>query len=255
MSELTYQQKLEKGMPVTDNEVLEQVLAPQEPEQQIEEVQEAPQEQVVPKIQEETPQAMNFRLLREKAERLERENREMKKMWDAKVTPEEAPEDLDFSMAPDELAEGKHLSKVQQKIKRLENQLKQQQQQTYEQLAEARVKAQFPDFEQVVSVDNIKMFSELYPEVAESINSHQDLYKKAVAAYTMIKKFGIVPDETYKADAERAQKNASKPKPLASVNPQYGDSPLSKANAFANGLTPELAKQLRKEMEEARRNN
>jgi hypothetical protein len=55
------------------------------------------------------------------------------------------------------------------------------------------------------------------------------------------------------ADKLRAQKNAAKPKPLASVNPQQGDSPLSKANAFANGLTDDLKKQLRKEMEDARR--
>jgi hypothetical protein len=56
------------------------------------------------------------------------------------------------------------------------------------------------------------------------------------------------------ADRAAAQKNASKPKPLASVSPQQGDSPLSRANAFANGLTPELQKQLRQEMEEARKN-
>ena len=60
--------------------------------------------------------------------------------------------------------------------------------------------------------------------------------------------------DNYKTDRELAQKNASKPKPLASVSPQQGDSPLSRANAFANGLTNELKAQLRKEMEEARKN-
>ena len=38
------------------------------------------------------------------------------------------------------------------------------------------------------------------------------------------------------------------------MSPQQGDSPLSRANAFANGLTPELRVQLIKEMEEARKN-
>lgn len=249
MSELSYQQKLEKGIEIEASEIQEQ------PEQQVEvqaDVEEAPAPK--PEPAQESYQAMNFRRLKEINERLERENREYQKMLASQKAAEEPQEDLDFSLGADDLAEGKHLSKVQQKIKRLENQLKQQQQQTYEQLTEARVKAQFPDFEQVVSTDNIKMFSELYPEVAESINAHQDLYKKAVAAYTMIKKFGIIPDESYKADVEKAQKNALKPKPLASVNPQQGESPLSRANAFANGLTPELAKQLRKEMEDSRKN-
>lgn len=36
------------------------------------------------------------------------------------------------------------------------------------------------------------------------------------------------------------------------LSPQQGDSPLSKANAFANGLTEDLKKQLQKEMFEAR---
>jgi hypothetical protein len=46
-----------------------------------------------------------------------------------------------------------------------------------------------------------------------------------------------------------AHKNASKPKPLASVSPQQADSPLSKANAFANmPLSKEVKNQLHKEM-------
>ena len=63
---------------------------------------------------------------------------------------------------------------------------------------------------------------------------------------------GIYREDNYSKDRDKAQSNASKPKPLASVSPQQGDSPLSRANAFANGLTDELKSQLRKEMEQAR---
>ena len=77
---------------------------------------------------------------------------------------------------------------------------------------------------------------------------------KAVSAYKHIKKLGLYTEDTYQADRDLAQRNAAKPKPLVSVSPQQGDSPLSRANAFANGLTPELQKQLRQEMEDARKN-
>jgi len=50
------------------------------------------------------------------------------------------------------------------------------------------------------------------------------------------------------------QANTAKPRPLTSVSPQSGESPLSRANAFAEGLTPELKKNLFKEMQEAKKN-
>ena len=52
-------------------------------------------------------------------------------------------------------------------------------------------------------------------------------------------------------DKAKAVINAQKPRPLTSISPQQGDSPLSKANAFANGLTPELQAQLLKEMKQS----
>jgi hypothetical protein len=68
-----------------------------------------------------------------------------------------------------------------------------------------------------------------------------------------IKKLGIYTEDTYQADRERAQNNANKPRPLASVSPQQGESALSHANPFAGGLTPELKTSLLKEMEAARK--
>jgi hypothetical protein len=68
-----------------------------------------------------------------------------------------------------------------------------------------------------------------------------------------MKTFGIHKD-IYESDRLKALKNSQKPRPLASVSPQQGDGPLSKANAFANGMTAELKEQLRKEMYAARKN-
>jgi hypothetical protein len=66
---------------------------------------------------------------------------------------------------------------------------------------------------------------------------------------------GIAPGASTNQDKERAERNLAKPRPLASVAASQGnDSPLQRANAFANGLTEELKAQLHKEMIESMRN-
>ena len=130
----------------------------------------------------------------------------------------------------------------------MENELKQYRQQSVVESTETRLKAQFSDFDRIVSKENIESLRESYPEVAASIHANPDLYGRAVAAYTLIKQFGIAKDQLIEADRALVQKNAAKPRPMASISPQQGDSPLSKANAFANGLTDDLKNQLWKEM-------
>ena len=161
--------------------------------------------------------------------------------------------DEDISVKDDELVEGKHLNKYAKRIKQLEQQQKQYIQQTTESTAEMRLKAQYSDFDKVMTLENVQMFSTAYPELAKTINSSNDLYEKASSAYTLIKKFGIYNDQPFEADKQKALANASKPRPLASVSPQQGDSPMQRANAFSNGLTKELKEQLLKEMNESRK--
>ena len=231
-----------------------------------EENQEEPIADIEEAVEEETPskkesEEKNFVRLREAKEKAEKERDELlsylRKQQAEQNKPqnpiEEEEDDDDFNIAPDDLAEGKHLSKVAKKIKKLQKELKEYKQQSSQITTETRIKTQYPDFEKVVTHSNIEALREAYPELADSVNSTPDLYNKAVAAYTLIKKLGIHIEDTFEADRKIAQKNASKPRPLTSVAPQQGDSPLSRANAFANGLTPELRAQLHKEMESARK--
>lgn len=199
----------------------------------------------------------NFRRMREKQEQLERERDlalQKLKEFESKTLKSQPQEEPDYAINPNDLVEGKHLSKYDKKIKQLEEQVQKYQQQSYEIAAESRVKAQYPDFDSVVSQANIEALRMAYPEVAQSLAYNQDLYSKAAATYTMIKNLGLAQD-TREADAQRAiaQKNVAKPRPSNSIAAQSGSSPLSHANAFAEGLTDELKAQLIKEMVEARR--
>ena len=160
-----------------------------------------------------------------------------------------------YNINEDDLVEGKHLKRYDAEIKKLRQEQEQFKQQSYAMTAQQQLRSKYPDFDKVVNEDNIEQLKYAYPELANTLNSSTDLYSTAVSAYTMIKKLGIIQEDNYMADKAQALKNASKPKPLASVSPQQGDSPLSKANAFANGLTDELRAAMIKEMNEARKNH
>ncbi len=246
---------------VDDQSAVAEELSTTESEQQAApESEPEEQKQVTPKDSRES-----FREIRERALRAEQDREKLMRFITERFPPHQQPqqqvaaapqeENLEFSMAPDELAEGKHIAKLNKKIERLEKKIEQGAKQTDEMGTEARLKADFPDIDKVLSKANIKSLSELYPEIATTIgNSSSDMYSQAVSAYTMIKKFGIHQDDTFVQEKARVQANAAKPRPLASLSPQQGESPLSKANAFANGLTPELQKQLWKETKDAMKN-
>jgi hypothetical protein len=254
---------------------------PDEPQEAIQETQEdtspayaAPQEEVEsedvdtspapvePEPEPESAAKKSFRELSAAKKKAERERDEYRQllaeMQAAKNPAPAAPveEDDDFRLGDDDIAEGKHISKVdkraQSKIKALEQRLQQYERETAESRAETKLRTQYPDFDKVVTRENIELFAEAYPDVAQSLNSNNDLYSKASSAYKMIKKFGIYQESPFASEKAVAIKNVAKPRPLASVSPQQGDTPMSRANAFANGLTDDLRAQLRKEMEQSR---
>lgn len=212
-----------------------------------------------------SPQA-SFKAVREAKERAERERdaimnqmiemqirMKASEQQSAKIAPviQEEPE-IDLNIDEDSLVDGRHLKGVSSKIKRLEEKLKQYETNAETLSIEAKIRQQYPDFESVVSVENVQKLNTEYPDIAIMLGNTKDVYSQASAAYSVMKKFGIHKN-VYSEDKAKALANSVKPRPLASVNPQQGDSPLSKANAFANGLTPELKEQMRQEMNAARK--
>ena len=204
----------------------------------------------------------NFRALREEKERLQRERDEYYdriRRYEAQQSsqtqykaPEPEPEE-ELDISDDDYIEGKHLKKY---IKKLDDKYKKQfteyQQQVSSQTAETRIKTRYPDFEKVVSDSNVNKLKEIHPELYDSLRSNTDLESKASAAYTLIKKLGIYQEDNFGPDREKAQQNLSKPKPVNTV--AQGDSPMSRANAFQNGLTEDVKKSLYAEMMAARKN-
>jgi hypothetical protein len=211
-----------------------------------------------PQKQPET-QEMRFKTLRTLKEKAERERDEALRLLQEREqlrrAPEPSQETDDFSIGNDELAEGKHLKKMYNEIKRLQSKVDQYQQNSSTGTAEARLRSMYPDIEKVVSKENMEVLAVQYPELFATIQANNDFYTKGAAAYTMVKKLGIHVEDTFGPDREFAAKNAAKPKPTAVVSPQQGESPLTQANGFASGLTDQLKSQLYKEMLESMRNH
>ncbi len=255
--------KPEIAMPPLPEEIVEQQAAPVEDnisstadnmstdEQVVEQIQQESVQQIKVEqkpSQAETAQAKNFRELRDKAERVAQERDELARRIKELESSRNKEE---FSLAPDDLVEGKHLSRHVSELKEVKEQLKRYEQHMHQNTVESKLRSKYSDFDSMVTADNL---AKLNPSVARSLQAlaATDLEAAGEAAYEVIKSLTPTTNK-YTHDVELAQKNSVKPRPLTSVSPQHGDSPLSKANAFANGLTPELQQQLLKEMQNARK--
>lgn len=127
----------------------------------------------------------------------------------------------------------KELEKLKEDIRRREAQT-----------VEERVRLKYADYDAVVNKENLEHLFTAAPELVNMLKAtNQDPYAQALGAYKLMKKFGVVGEET-----DKLKENQTKPR---SVNSVGQTSALSQANAFSRGLTPELRKQLWNEMQEA----
>lgn len=226
---------------------------------------EVAQEEQVATVVEKTEEApaisgneINIRSLRKDKERLERENREKDLLLQELIRKNQPKEQVqqqaqvdtsveeDFTIADDDFLEGKHYRSLENRLKKQEAALNKYRQQSESTTIETKLRSQYSDFDKVVTPENIEALRTSQPELAETIGSGTNLYSSAVSAYKIIKQLGIYVEDNYKTDRDLAQQNSLKPKPLQSVSPQKGASPLEQANAFGQGrvLTQDAKKQI-----------
>ena len=191
-----------------------------------------------------TSKERNLRILRERAERLERENEELRRSTQPQFQQKSESDDEDFKLGvkEDELVEGKHLSGLSQEIRAIRRELKEAKaalNQSKNMTIETKLKAAHADFDKVVTKENMEVLAELDPEMYDVIQASPNLYAKAKTAYNQIKKYGIYTEESYDEDKEVVQRNSVKPRPTNAIAPQAGATPLSRANEFKRELTAE----------------
>jgi hypothetical protein len=194
-------------------------------------------------------EVQNWRILRERLDRLEHErDAALKKLQEREQqslkTNNNHEDEATFS--DDDLIEGKDLRRWEKKNAQRIAQLE-------EKLIESNLKAQFPDFYDIVTPESLKTLRDLDPELAESIAVNPNIHSKSVAAYRAIKRYGLVAQKEYRHNQERLQKNEKKPLTTSSLSPQLGETPLSKANDFANDHSSEYLDQVWREMLDIRK--
>jgi len=192
-------------------------------------------------------QLARFAALREARQKAEAERDQIKaelervREKDLHTSPEQTQSSPFGTVAPDDLVEGRHLSKYDQEIQKLRQELEQTRHQAITVAVEGRLKSQYTDFDSVVSKENIEVLQKMHPEIAATIQHSPDLYGKAVTAYTLIKKLGIAGSSQSAEQQARVEQNLAKPKTAASV------SPLVQATKFGSALTKQRKREIHAE--------
>ncbi len=216
----------------------EEVVQPPQKSQQETSSQDA-QEETLQKSEEKNKD-YNFRQMREA---LAQRDEELRILREQQAAPKEE------ELGEEDLVEGKHLKKGLSEIRDM---IRQKELET----VPDKLRGKFEDFDQVVTKENLEKLKETEPELYLTLRSANgeklgagDLFNKGVAAYKTLKSFGYVGDnQDYMKQKNHAQSNHQKPLSAQAIK---GSGALHEANMFANGLTPELKKQLQKEMSEA----
>jgi len=193
-------------------------------------------------------QEHNWNEARRKRDELEHEIFELRSKV-SRLETQKPSEDDDLSkLADDDIVTAKQAKNLATKMARqvADEVVRRRESETLEE----RIKLKYSDFDQVVTKENIEIFKQNEPELAMSLAAlASDPYSQATAAYKLLKKHGLGTSEDMSKNKQKAEENSKKPVSVQSVTKQ--NSAIGNAHAFENGLTPELRKQLWKEMQEA----
>ena len=238
---------------------------PATPEQELESVSQevaAPVEQEIKPVKE-SRAATNFKALKSEAARLAKERDDMKALLEQyqqqqRNTSEQkqtTPVSDDIEIDADAYAEGKQIKKLLEEMRSIKKDLQQSRAQTHNIAVKASLIAEHPDFERVVTKENLTALELSYPHLARSINV-SDPYTAGKACYDLIKQFGIDQDEAPDTQITKAMiaQNLAKPKPAAAMKGgrATNESTMGRASEFYTGeLTDQMKKQFHKEMVDA----
>jgi hypothetical protein len=191
----------------------------------------------------------NWAETRRKLDEHERVIREQREIIDRlQKSPEEPEEDLSTLSKEDIITVGQH-ERLSAKIakKEVSEALRKYKAETMED----RLRVKYPDFDQVLTKENIELLKQNDPELAESIHRlADDPYTQSVAAYKLLKREGYSTQKSTAPSVEKKKAIENSQKPI-SVNAVTKQSAIGNVHAFENGLTAELKAQFWKEVQQA----
>ena len=230
---------------VTTN--IEEVAQPSESEQQQDGRQDDVQPAPSPVM---TDQDRNWREARRKMQELERRTADQDELIRRLQTQQQPTQEDDLAkLADDDIVTAKQARSLAQKMARevADQAIREREATTIDE----RLRNKFPDYENVVTQDNIDLLKQQDPELAMSLYAlANNPYEQAVAAYKMLKRTGLGDMAKTQPQKAKALENSKKPVSVQSVTKS---SAIGEVHKFENGLTPEVKKQLWQEMQDARK--
>jgi len=171
-----------------EQEIIQEPVVQEQEYEQVEEEQELEESELEePVVKKED----NFKKLRIRASQAERERDEaleyIRRMQQQSqpVQKVQEPEEDDFEVAIEDeaLIEGKQLKQLVREIKNLKKTVRQYEtksQVNSQQTIELRLRNQFPDFDKVVTRENLVQLREVNPDLADTILKNEDQFKENI---------------------------------------------------------------------------
>jgi len=247
---------------LNEQEILAQNTFPAE-----EAKQEAPKEQSQPdpaaQARWNAQKEASISTLRERMENAERRALELERMIQANMSQNQPSTKMqvvddqdDIDLGDDSIVEGKQLKKyfkaLKQENRNIKKQLEDNQRENALASAEIRLKSKYPDFDAVVTRDNLKKLEDAKPELFRTIYANTNLHDRGIAAYEMIRSSGLNIDEFQSLD-KKMEDNKNKPRSAANASPQTSETPLTRVGDYDRRiLTKERKEQILKQMEYAK---
>lgn len=209
--EATEQDVKEQNVVETAEEATESTQKPQEPEAGSKEY--------------------NFRKMEQKMRQLEQQNYELLEEMKRAQAPKKQEEVDEFSqLQADDLVTFGQVSKYTEKLaeKKARELLEQEFQKREKAQYPTQVKAQYKDYDQVVTTENIELLIKEDPELEDLIQKAKNPFERA---YKEIKKANFFREkQANRPSAEKIEENSKKPISSNSLGKQR---PLSQANAYS----------------------
>lgn len=201
----------------------EEILQEQVQEAVVEQEESAPvQAEAAP----ETKKELQFKQLRERAERAEQRAYDMERAQQQQRQQAVPVDDDDISVDDDLYIEGKQYKQHLKAIKKELKQTKEQLEQVAHQAVDMRLRTKYPDFDKVVNEENLQKLNEKRAPQFRALAATPDRGDRLETAYEMIKSWVVETD--YSEQEARIAANKSKPRTSTASNSAESSSPLSK---------------------------
>ena len=177
---------------------------------------------------------LNFEALREAKKQAELERDEMRAQLDARNNAPAVP--------PKDESE---LEMTRREVRELKQNWKNQRDTAEANKIESQLRETYPDLDKVINKDNLELLKARDKTFSKLVNSRpsgpDDLYHRAIAAYSLIKKYGIHVEDKHVDDRARVAANMAKPRP-ASAAATTNSEGLAEFSAFTNMNSEERRK-------------